>query len=203
MARADKVLAVGESEETKDRILEAAVKVFSESGYHNATMTRIAERAGVAKGTVYWYFASKEELFIGIIETGLSRVYARLKLVLSDGELKPDAKLRRVIEEYLLFFKEQHYLSKVVSTGIQGLSQGFHARFMEWRKRFIKINAELIAEGVAAGLFRQELDPEKVALALSGILAGIGSQHLLTGEELNEEKETLFVFTLLLHGISS
>jgi AcrR family transcriptional regulator len=56
-------------EEAKSRILEAANKVFSEKGYHEATMDDIAKRLGVSKGAIYLYFASKEDLFEAMCKT--------------------------------------------------------------------------------------------------------------------------------------
>ena len=56
-------------EEAKSRILEAANKVFSERGYHEATMDDIAKRLGVSKGAIYLYFSSKEDLFEAMCKT--------------------------------------------------------------------------------------------------------------------------------------
>ncbi|ADQ14295.1 TetR/AcrR family transcriptional regulator [Halanaerobium hydrogeniformans] len=53
--------------DTKQCILNSAVKVFSENNYHAASMAMIAEEAGVSKGTLYWHFDSKEELFREIV----------------------------------------------------------------------------------------------------------------------------------------
>lgn len=55
-------------EKAKGRIIEAALAVFSEKGYHSATMDDIAERLGVSKGALYQYFKSKEELYRAILE---------------------------------------------------------------------------------------------------------------------------------------
>ena len=52
-----------QAEETKKRILQAAAEVFAEKSFHAATISEITNRAGVAKGTLYWYFPGKEELY--------------------------------------------------------------------------------------------------------------------------------------------
>ncbi len=56
-------------EEAKNRILEAANKVFAEKGYHEATMDDIAKRLGVSKGAIYLYFSGKEDLFEAMCKT--------------------------------------------------------------------------------------------------------------------------------------
>jgi AcrR family transcriptional regulator len=55
-------------EEAKERIIQAALQVFSEKGYHEATMEDVAQKIGVSRGAVYIYFKNKEELLYGIIE---------------------------------------------------------------------------------------------------------------------------------------
>ena len=72
--------------ETKERILAAALKIFGEKGYHPATMAEIAEEANVGKGTLYWYFSSKEELFSGIIEQMIQTINLELRSVLEANE---------------------------------------------------------------------------------------------------------------------
>jgi AcrR family transcriptional regulator len=56
------------SEDTRERILEAAKRIFTEQGFHETSMSSIAAEAGLGKGTLYWYFSSKEELFYVMME---------------------------------------------------------------------------------------------------------------------------------------
>ena len=82
--------------ETKDRILEAALLVFGEKGYHNATMAEIAEAAAVGKGTLYWYFSSKEKLFSGMVEHGLGLLERKLRAIISDPTLSFPGLFKRI-----------------------------------------------------------------------------------------------------------
>ena len=72
------------SPETKERILASALIVFGEKGYHNATMAEIAEEANLGKGTLYWYFSSKEDLFSGMIEQGIRNFASKLRSIMGD-----------------------------------------------------------------------------------------------------------------------
>ncbi len=56
-----------QGEETKKRILQAAAEIFAGKSFHEATITEITTRAGVAKGTLYWYSSGKEALFIAMM----------------------------------------------------------------------------------------------------------------------------------------
>lgn len=96
---------------TKKVIFEAAIKSFSKKGYHKSTMDEIAETAGVAKGTLYYHFKSKEDIFKFIIEAGIKMVQEELHDKTRHLEYPTD-KLRKVCEvqlklvvTYLPFFK--------------------------------------------------------------------------------------------------
>jgi len=190
-------------EETKLKILDAAAKTFGEYGYHQATMTKIAEQAGVAKGTVYWYFTSKEDLFLGLLDNSLDKLYANLEQIVTD-RTDPIEKLRRFIMAYLDFFGGQSHLGKIISNGgIQGLSTEFYHKMIEWHEKFDQLNFALISQGVKAGVFRDDLDDKHMAKVLAGVVSSIGSEQLFTLEEINKEAETDLILTLFLEGISS
>src|ERR1051325_9842547 len=63
----------------RDRILEAAIKVFAAEGFYNAKVSQIAHAAGVADGTIYLYFKSKDDLLINLFEDRMERVNANLR----------------------------------------------------------------------------------------------------------------------------
>ena len=111
-----------EGNKEKD-ILEAAVKVFAEEGFHKAKISTIAESAGVATGSVYLYFKNKDDLLNTIFQGLWERLYDELKIisdnkVLSPGE-KIDAMLDLVFDIFtenpslaLVFVNEQHNLMR-------------------------------------------------------------------------------------------
>lgn len=189
-------------EETKTRLLEAATQIFCELGYHNATMAKIAETAGVAKGTVYWYFSGKEDLFLGMIVRALEELVTKLERVLAQtGVVFPEI-FRRVTVEYLEFFYRQSHLSKVIINGAQGLSTDFHKQMMYWHNRINLINVKMIRMGIEAGSFRSDLDIELVGSAYAGLVSAIGNETLFTNREPGIEEETQLITTIFLEGIS-
>ncbi len=80
----------------RERIVASAAKLFGEKGYHNTTTAEIAESAGVAAGTIYIYFSSKEELLVAVFEEFLGVHMKRLREGIA-REAGPEAKLRRLI----------------------------------------------------------------------------------------------------------
>src|SRR5260370_37400152 len=79
----------------RDALLRAAIDVFAERGYFNAQVADVARAAGVAAGTVYLYFRSKDDLLISIFERGMSEALAETKAAI-DGLDDPGERLRRI-----------------------------------------------------------------------------------------------------------
>ncbi len=77
---------VVDKSEKRIRIIGAAIAVFAERGYHRSTMQAVAERAGMSKGGVYEYFASKDELMLGAAETLLTKVFEEAAQLLEGGQ---------------------------------------------------------------------------------------------------------------------
>src|SRR5438046_8011238 len=81
----------------RERILDAAVKVFAAEGFYNAKVSQIAHQAGVADGTIYLYFKSKDDLLINLFEDRMERVNANLREAI-DTESSAVARLRRIVK---------------------------------------------------------------------------------------------------------
>lgn len=84
-------------QEREDLILRAAVDLFVERGYHDTSMEDIAARVGIAKGTVYLHFASKEDLALAMIDQGSRRFANALDTILA-SDATPRAKLETIFE---------------------------------------------------------------------------------------------------------
>src|SRR5437764_6638495 len=88
------------AEGKRERILDAAIKVFAAEGFYNAKVSQIAQAAGVADGTIYLYFKSKDDLLIQLFEDRMERVNANLRAALA-SETSATAQLKRVVKLHL------------------------------------------------------------------------------------------------------
>lgn len=86
-------------ENTRERIVEAALRLFHEHGYRGATTAEIARQAGVAEGTIYRYFKEKKELFLACVEPVIEEAVRR-ELNLSGKGTPRELMRRRIIERY-------------------------------------------------------------------------------------------------------
>src|SRR5213593_4243507 len=86
-------------------ILEAARKIFAKKGFHDATVDDIANAAGVAKGTVYLYYRSKQEVYIAALKFGISQMYSALIEEVARYSTAEE-KLKALIAAKLAYFDE-------------------------------------------------------------------------------------------------
>ena len=158
----------------RERILDAAVKVFAAEGFYNAKVSQIAEAAGVADGTIYLYFKSKDELLISLFEDRMDRVLATLREALGptpDGKT-PGAleRLRRVIELHLGLIEKNPEMGEVMTVELRQSSKFIREYQNPKFAEFLRLIAGAVADGQRSGELRPELDPQLTARALFGAL---------------------------------
>lgn len=95
--------------EKKDRIVEAAYKLFNEKGYYNTNTAEIAKEANVATGSVYSYFSDKKEIFIYSIDLYYNNIFKKLQECSVNC---PTKNLSKIVEYYVYTFIEIHMMSR-------------------------------------------------------------------------------------------
>lgn len=93
-----------ETKDTSKKILDASLRVFSKSGYHDAHIDDVAKLAGVAKGTVYLYYSGKKELFISLLKDVATNHLEKVTLIRKNEE-ELDKKLLMVVSEHFKLFE--------------------------------------------------------------------------------------------------
>jgi len=161
-----------QKQDKRARILEAAVKVFAGHGFFNATIAQIAREAGVADGTIYLYFKSKDELLLSLFEDRVEKLLAYMREELPKLE-GAQAKLRRIIELQLGLLEGERDLAEVLTVILRQstklLKEYAAPKFMA----YLETIASIVSEGQSAGVFRTDVPPLLVARATWGALDGI------------------------------
>src|SRR6266568_4357274 len=98
----------------RERILSSAMRVFASKGFYGAKVSDIAEDAGVADGTIYLYFRSKDDLLISLFEAQMEKVHEVLTSA-TDGAAGADAKLARFIRAYMDLVAENRHAAEVIT----------------------------------------------------------------------------------------
>jgi AcrR family transcriptional regulator len=159
--------------ERPSELLEAALYVFAERGYASTRLEDIAATVGVTKGTIYHYFATKEELLVRAIEHYHDRVFQPLEAVVAERRAPVSASIRRFLRH--AFGNLDPARLSILTLLVQGVSAEVPRAYARWLEtgpvRAWGILAELIEAGKANGEFRADVDSEVAArVTMSGLL---------------------------------
>jgi AcrR family transcriptional regulator len=152
----------------RERILAAALKLFAHEPYQAVTMDRVAEAAGVAKGTLYLYFPSKDALYLGVLSDGLDTAY-RTYQSSADPKLPVVERLRRSIAVMVEFFDERRDFLRFFAIEEPRLSEARNRIIESSRERGFNFFASLIEEGIRSGVFAR-VDPRLATFTIQGAI---------------------------------
>jgi len=175
----------------REQILASAARVFRTSGYAEATIDAVAAEAGIAKGSVYNYFKSKQDLFVDVFVSSFSydeeEVVARLAKLPSAL-----AKVDMVFDEWFKRFSKYAEEGALVlefwlvaaRQGEGVMTEAFRNLYMRWRQKL----STIIAEGVASGEVRANVYPQTAAAVIMATLDGLILQSILGVGVIVDEK---------------
>lgn len=152
----------------RQRILEAAARAFAHEHYHKVCTEHIASAAGVGKGTLFRYFASKEELFVATLLYSVEVAAAEIDRALA-GLNEPLERLETLCEKLVAFYRENDHLFHLFHHHKALHDQEGHREFHEKQNALRGKVTEMIRAGQAAGRFRQ-VDPIIAGRLLFGML---------------------------------
>jgi TetR/AcrR family fatty acid metabolism transcriptional regulator len=156
----------------RDRILAAAVKVFARSGFHATRVSEVAKAAGVADGTIYLYFKSKDELLLSLFQDRVDKLLAFMRDELPKQADAP-ARLRAVINMQLGVLEHERDLAEVITVILRQSTRLMKEFAAPHFTAYLDAIAKIVAEGQAAGDFRTDVSPHVAARAIFGALDGI------------------------------
>ncbi len=182
-------------------IIDAALKVFGEKGYYNATISEIARQAKVSEATIYEYFGSKEDLLFAIPEEITSRGVEFLEAILPFVR-GAENRLRAVIYGYYALYKDNPDYSALVLLDLKHNRKFMNTEGYHMVRRAAGLLMGIIQEGIEKGEFRDDLDPHLVRSMVLGTI-----EHIFFRWHLLERKEELPDFVdplmdVLIRGMS-
>ena len=150
-------------------IVQAAVKIFSKEGFHDAKIDDIAQEAGVAKGTVYQYFSSKQELFQEMIKYSIEKYSQAVKKIVSSNK-DIHEKIYTLAINHGKFIKEHIEMGEIVPHQPHILSQEMRLWIMEQKNHIFVVLEEMIETGINKEEIRKDVDKEIAVLSIMGSL---------------------------------
>ena len=183
------------------RILAAAETVFAERGFFHAKVSQIAQEAGVADGTIYLYFKSKDDVLISLFEKRMSEVCARMNENVAAADTAAD-KLQSFIGTHLSMVEEHPNLAEVLTVELRQ-----SAKFMKGHPNpqfgeYLKILATIIADGQATGVFEPTVPAPVAARGIFGMVDELALAWLLGAEQkFDIVRAADWVGSLILRGL--
>ena len=172
---------------SRDGILEAAAEVFSECGYYRASMDQIAERAKVAKGTLYYHFPSKAQLFKQLITEGFRMIRERVEGELNRS-LAEEEQIRNVIRHHIDLYLEYSSLANIFFHEISnGLEEEVLRELKAERERYVQFLADLLA-GAGQETEARNINSKLLAAGLVSMLDGLCGYYLDHREETTPDE---------------
>ena len=162
----------------RERILRAAIKIFSQKGFFNSKVSEIARAAGVADGTIYLYFKNKDDLLISLFEEKMGEVVTDVRDKIANGD-GPLACLRIFIENHMDLLVREAGLMEVIQIELRQsnkfMKEYVPVKFLE----YLDVLSGILEAGKKDGTFRPELDVKTARRAIFGALDEISLAHVL------------------------
>ena len=163
----------------RDRILRAAVKIFSRKGFFNSKVSEIARAAEVADGTIYLYFRNKDDLLISLFEEKMGEVVADVRRRIAVGGDALD-RLRIFIENHMALLERESGLIEVLQVELRQstkfLKDYTPVKFFE----YLEVISDILEEGKRQGVLRPDLNVSVARRAVFGALDELSLTYILS-----------------------
>ena len=176
------------------QIIEAAVRVFAREGYYNSRVSDIAREAGIAAGTIYLYFKTKDDILVTLFRDKMAEFVSALRKAIA-GEPDAASKVRRLVSLHFRMLEENPELAEVVQVELRQGQKFFRGASSQEIGAYFALIGSVLEEGVAERRFRSDL-PIKVAtkmlfgamdqMATSWVLGKRGYQLVDTADAVVE-----------------
>lgn len=191
----------GREGDKRERILRAATKVFARKGFYATKVAEVAKAAGVADGTIYLYFKSKDDLLVSLFEDRIMLLLATLDRALAERPTAQE-RLRCVIEMQLGLLEGERDLAEVITVNLRQSTRLMKQYAAPKFALYLDMIAKVISDGQRSGAFRADVSPHIVARTIFGALDGITMTWALGKAEAGGlSRAATQVADLLLEGL--
>ena len=170
---------------TRERILDAALNIFSAKGFHDTKLDEIVAEGGISKGSIYFHFPNKEKLFIALVDQFADLIERRAKEAI-DQQAPGIQRVQAALEAVLETFGRYRRPAKLLLVQAVGLGSVFERKRLEVNDRFAQLIQIYLDEAIADGSIAP-VNTHIVAHAWMGAIYNVVIQWVYTGEPSKEE----------------
>lgn len=182
----------------KERIIEAALHLFEENGYHAVTVDKIVQRSGTSKGGFYHNFKSKDELLYTIHDTFITYVLDKAKEAYEKYET-PAERLYETVKSFVMMFDKFRSHVTVFYQESLYLSPEYFLSIKEKRDAYQKNMFSIVQEGIEKGEFRREIPVPIMSMAIFGMINWTYRWYKSEGEYTIEQIANMYA-DLIMHS---
>lgn len=183
----------------RDAILRAATDVFAERGFFNAQVADVARAAGVAAGTVYLYFKSKDDLLVSIFERSMREGLTKGRAAVSNLQ-DPRERLVRLARAHLARLGNDRNLAIVFQVELRQSTKFMERLSATLLRDYLGLIREAIADGQREGLIRTDVKATAMAKMLFGALDEMATNWILSRRRYSLEADADVVVDLFING---
>jgi len=170
---------------TRERILDAAMELFSAKGFHDTKLDEIVAEASTSKGSIYFHFPNKEKLFIALVDQFADLIERRVQEAIA-GEAEGIGRVQAALEAVLETFSKYRRPAKLLLVQAVGLGTVFERKRIEVNDRFALLIKTYLDEAVADGSILS-VNTGLVAHAWMGAIYNVVIQWVYTGEPTKDD----------------
>ena len=185
---------------TKNQILDAALKVFVKSGYAETTMNDIVEKSGLSKGAIYHYYSSKKDLFLSLIDYWEN--YFFVNIINKDLSISSsDNLLRDITQDVIKTFKSNKhiFLAELEFWSLANLDSEVRKRTKALYVKLLDLFKKIISKGIDEGDYKN-LDLDVASLSVMTALQGVIWFSIFEKSNISAEKYLNDVIEFIIYG---
>lgn len=183
------------------QIIDAAIRVFARTGYYNSRVSDIAREAGIASGTIYLYFKTKDEILVTLFRERMAEWVAFVRHEIAEVP-DPLAKIRRLVALHFSVLEKNPDLAEVVQVELRQGHKFFRGASAHEVSSYFALIGGVLEEGIASGQIHRDLPVKLATKMLFGAMDQVATSWVLgkRGYRLSDAAEA--VATIFLQGVS-
>lgn len=175
------------SQDSRDEILQAAIRLFARRGFHETSMSEVAREARVSKALIFWHFKAKEELFLAVLNKLLEPYF--IDFAEEVGALDERAQLRKLVHSYLLFVRDnaasvRFFLGQLLHG--EKVPEELGTQVMKLYDGYRELMIDIIRRAQGKQLCARDIAPDEAARFMLSALNGSLIGFLFTGGSATE-----------------
>ncbi|AQX53550.1 TetR family transcriptional regulator [Priestia flexa] len=183
------------------QIIDAAVIVIAENGYHNAQVSKIAKQAGVADGTIYLYFKNKEDVLISLFQEKMGQFIEKVQEEIVEVNTASE-RLYMLIDKHFSFLASDYSLAVVTQLELRQSNKELRLKINDVLKDYLTVIDTILQKGIETGEFPENLDIRLARQMIFGTIDETVTTWVMNDQRYELSELSKKVHYLLMNGCS-